>query len=704
MSPLEIFKRKANRAKLLLLRIFFFTLAIIGGVALFGLGAFAIKLDEFGRAAADRILANAIRPAGREMPVTAGSIPYGSGDIQILGGMGQGLSCSLPRALESRAFPTSQETSPIGLRMRQACVYHDYCYRHGAATYGYTQADCDFALQAQAFRLCAFIEKLGTPDANGRRKESKCMQDARLVTLGVRIGGSDSFRTLDASSVPSIDEPDREGSRENSSTYFEFDSYPTKSNSYTVYRIADAPAEEHLSPGTKAIYRFKIRPSGIDVSYSVNYRRYRNYATIPGNPLYLTSAPLVVRANSAKGPVDWFVWWQRVSEDETTGRLAALAPGSATSAEFACFSMTQGCPDRTQSTVLAELGKAKEYSGDPQIDQLRPADLRLPPRDQISLVTLRNHSCRGSAGNAPCYVPVLVDTDVSAPRWQPQEPLSIDDRISPKPQSIDRDRYRNFASLPFVLEPPGSNSPLIAWTRRDENYREDAYLRRAAVNRGTNEASDDDTAVSQGTALLSGFSEADEPAVVIGSSSLNPILLSISAGSESEGAGPSVIRQWTLPPADVGDKAPTVASVSANFDRCRPDLEASWLSRPPQILGESDGSAIAVFTRLRPSVSDNWTTAKVQIATLVIQPNGSCAAPAWRGPEILVSTSRPSPGDENKDPIERGRNAYIRISRAPALLADLDRDGLFEVILPQGTERDTPLPICELTPGGTCTL
>ena len=165
--------------------------ALVGALIVIGVLAFIVRLDYFGRIAADKILANASYPMGREMPFTSGAIGYASSDIQIVGGMGQGLSCSLPPIVDWLAFPTKGEISPIGLRMRQACAYHDYCYRHGAATYGLTQADCDFALQTQAFRLCSFIEKEKRHDAYGYVQEGDCMRDARLVTLGVRVGGSE---------------------------------------------------------------------------------------------------------------------------------------------------------------------------------------------------------------------------------------------------------------------------------------------------------------------------------------------------------------------------------------------------------------------------------------------------------------------------------------------------------------------------------
>lgn len=96
-------------------------LAVFGGLVLIGMTVFTLRLDILGRIAADQILANAIRPSGREMPATSGAIPYASADIQIVDGMGLGISCSLPPMLEGLAFPTRNVASPIGRRMRRAC-------------------------------------------------------------------------------------------------------------------------------------------------------------------------------------------------------------------------------------------------------------------------------------------------------------------------------------------------------------------------------------------------------------------------------------------------------------------------------------------------------------------------------------------------------------------------------------------------------
>jgi len=50
-------------------------LAVFGGMVLVGVIVFVVWVGFFGRITADYILANAIRPSGREMPAIAGALP-----------------------------------------------------------------------------------------------------------------------------------------------------------------------------------------------------------------------------------------------------------------------------------------------------------------------------------------------------------------------------------------------------------------------------------------------------------------------------------------------------------------------------------------------------------------------------------------------------------------------------------------------------
>jgi hypothetical protein len=156
-----------------------------------------------------------------EMPPTVTSYPSSPEVVSIIGGSGEGLNCSLPRGLDI-FFDGSPDAEGnrrlVRQRFRQACVAHDLCYRHGLATYGYSQNDCDRLLQNQAFRLCKYIRNEDkTADAE------RCQQDSKMILAGVNMGGFGSYRAWDRS------------------TYFEFDSDPMRSSGFSVSRVVDHP-------------------------------------------------------------------------------------------------------------------------------------------------------------------------------------------------------------------------------------------------------------------------------------------------------------------------------------------------------------------------------------------------------------------------------------------------------------------------------
>ncbi len=156
-----------------------------------------------------------------EMPTTVTSYPSGPEVVGIIGGSGEGLNCSLPRGLDvffdGSADPAGRRHL-VRQRFRQACVAHDLCYRHGLATYGYNQNDCDRILQNQAFRLCKYMHS-----ESKTAKSERCQQDSKMILAGVNIGGFNSYRAWDRS------------------TYFEFNSDPVRSNGFTVSRVVDHP-------------------------------------------------------------------------------------------------------------------------------------------------------------------------------------------------------------------------------------------------------------------------------------------------------------------------------------------------------------------------------------------------------------------------------------------------------------------------------
>jgi hypothetical protein len=156
---------------------------VLGFGLIVSVAGFLVWADQVTGWGADKLLANARPPARREMAPTAHGQSYGAPDIQLVGGQGEGLNCSIGSLVERFALPTKRRNASVSLQMRQACVFHDYCYRHGAATYGYSQADCDYILLEQAYRTCRFVYEASTV--------SECVRKARQVGLGVRLGGNE---------------------------------------------------------------------------------------------------------------------------------------------------------------------------------------------------------------------------------------------------------------------------------------------------------------------------------------------------------------------------------------------------------------------------------------------------------------------------------------------------------------------------------
>ncbi len=156
-----------------------------------------------------------------EMPATVTAFQSGPDVVSTIGGSGEGLNCSLPpwaNILFDSEGNSQQKRHLVLQRFRQACVFHDLCYRHGLATYGYNQNDCDRILQNAAFRLCVYIRN-GSQDSGAAR----CQSDSKLVLAGVSLGGYEAYRGWDRS------------------TYFEFDSDPSRSNGFQVSRVVGHP-------------------------------------------------------------------------------------------------------------------------------------------------------------------------------------------------------------------------------------------------------------------------------------------------------------------------------------------------------------------------------------------------------------------------------------------------------------------------------
>ena len=216
-------------------------------LALSALLVFAV-LPSIGNWLAERSFANAVPASDPEPPPIAWTPAWSTAELGAFVGRGEGLDCSIPPAalvaFSSKAHATGRALAPVNLRFRQACVAHDLCYRHGRATYGYTQAQCDAALASAAFRLCrsfpeyrpASVEGISPEERReaGRTSLRQCVTEARKVLAGVTLGGTGSYR-------PATSDARLPGSRpvpvERTSTIVEYEAYPQDAAEFTLPRI-----------------------------------------------------------------------------------------------------------------------------------------------------------------------------------------------------------------------------------------------------------------------------------------------------------------------------------------------------------------------------------------------------------------------------------------------------------------------------------
>jgi hypothetical protein len=286
-----------------------------------------------------------------EMPTTVTSFPSGPDVVGILGGSGEGLNCSLPRGTDI-FFDGSPDLTGnrrlVRQQFRQACVAHDLCYRHGLATYGYTQNDCDRILQNQAFRLCKYMRTEKGLNESKSAISERCQQDSKKILAGVSIGGFGSYRAWDRS------------------TFFEYDSDPVRSNFFSVSRVVDHP----FKAGDPV--RYKDEPPQIILSF-FNKRfsptvRCTNCKTLPEgarlstNPIWLPprrdhAAPQLLVDATGK---QHLLWLSRVHPENTS---SCIVRADATQ----LLSDTLPKRDRCNATAgsVFNLVEAEMYSSSP---------------------------------------------------------------------------------------------------------------------------------------------------------------------------------------------------------------------------------------------------------------------------------------------------------------------------------------------------
>jgi hypothetical protein len=584
---------------------------------------------------ADFILANAIGPEDSELPPTAHAVPSSYADIQHIGGQGEGLNCSLPPGVDIFAFPRNARIeAPVSLRMRQACVAHDYCYRHGSATYGYTQADCDYILQENAFRLCRQVTKAKNVPA--------CVTDARKITLGVRVGGAGSFRRAGVASDTG-----------RYSTYFEFDRYPLRSTEYSVIRIADTPGvwlSEGMLP--KSLYVFTVHRSGTRlriVGLKRGGKPVCSMVDLPADYRWLTTPPLVLRQEA--GGVDWLVWPRRTSLENTGVSFDGIAPASATRADWdsvfgkVVLREAEGCtrdPFAANATVPSAFHNTRVRNSEGREVDTRISDFHPPlaiqkgllDGTQLHLFGLTTYGCAASDGST-CVRRLQIDphkgtallTSFSGvdPNCLGREHKRYADVGRMGLRSGDCDRYRDCAASPLVASRDGT--PGMAWLRRGmsngEGYVEQATLRWVPA-RGPDEN-------AQGLANFRAFkfealSERLEPAAFTVTEGGQQAFFSAGYDRSCKGK----LRITRMPLVEPVDLAGTAKAAGKTLDSdCRADLVEDFLTRPFSTVRQSR----MIFLRtLQDSVAylgenDQRNEAAIDLEIAVL-PTASASAPA----------------------------------------------------------------------------
>lgn len=664
--------------------------------------------------AADQILANVKATNDREFPVTVQSVRQSAEDIQSIGGMGQGLNCSLDKWVEFLVFPRKSNEASINLQIRQACAFHDMCYRHGARTYGYSQLDCDTLLQEHAFKLCKFFMAFDRLEA--------CYTRARLVLLGVRFGGSGAFQ-------------------EGASTYYEFDPFPYRSSRYRVIRIADTP-HSWMGRGAekKSIYVFDIKPSGVRVTIFAKIasaKQGKDFCTVydlAGAFSAMTIPPIVAKT---AGGQDVFVWWRRQALSRTGGNFILLEPSQAGVQDWArAFGVaTEVKPDFSCETDLVPLDPMTTFKRMEQIAattitgpglDLEFSEFHIAPwssRDGSlgDAFALKTHTCKRGT-NLLCFhiFKIARDFEGLALRsadirgftartgkfevyGQQDQGNSINIAKVVKPKEKEQDRYRSFVLPPFAMRSNGKIYLGIVrrGSENGEGYGNSSVIRRFAVTEAfLTEKKKVNTGQSFGRVLLSDHAEADDPFIVIGNEDVsNTQIISVRADIPGDTNAAVEISSWKMPPLETESPGyedtnipprRTVARVVNKLcDQMK--LRADYMRVPPKLTAASSATPALYFFDYPFAPTDvntpNVTAAKrrvlsVPLGGLATSPSpDACLDFDFQSVELTRTFDAATLKRLKSAPDKREHLTIAKLDSLVTMLEDMDGDGKLEMLL-----------------------
>jgi hypothetical protein len=103
-------------------------------------------------------------------------------------GGGIPVGCSIPEVV----LILSEDYEQQAEKFHPACVKHDFCYRHGFATYGATREECDTVIYEDMKKACGGMGGLGVLDV---KEFGICQFAANQTFEAVRRHGEKHFRT-----------------------------------------------------------------------------------------------------------------------------------------------------------------------------------------------------------------------------------------------------------------------------------------------------------------------------------------------------------------------------------------------------------------------------------------------------------------------------------------------------------------------------
>lgn len=107
-------------------------------------------------------------------------------------GANEPLGCSIPEVVPLLSEHYAEQSA----KFHPACVSHDFCYRHGHATYGDTRDQCDAEFLREMKEACGGLGGLNILDL---KNYSICNTAAEQTYNAVRLKGEPHFRTTTSS-------------------------------------------------------------------------------------------------------------------------------------------------------------------------------------------------------------------------------------------------------------------------------------------------------------------------------------------------------------------------------------------------------------------------------------------------------------------------------------------------------------------------